>query len=83
MHPLRSIFTQRNHPNPMPFFLSPMVPPTTPLTVTGGSWPADIWRTYMGEATADLETESHEVTGWSGTPITTQDQITQTVINIR
>ena len=24
------------------------------------------------EATADLETESHEVTGWSGTPITTQ-----------
>ena len=32
-----------------------MVPPTTPLTVTGGSWPADIWRTYMSEATADLE----------------------------
>ena len=24
------------------------------------------------EATADLETEAHEVTGWSGTPITTQ-----------
>ncbi len=32
-----------------------MVPPTTPFTVTGGSWPAEIWRTYMAEATAGLD----------------------------
>ncbi|MEZ5261501.1 MAG: penicillin-binding transpeptidase domain-containing protein [Acidimicrobiales bacterium] len=29
-----------------------MVPPTTPLTVTGGSWPAEIWQRFSSEATA-------------------------------
>ena len=34
-----------------------MVPPTTPLTVTGGSWPAQIWQGFMSNATAKLEPE--------------------------
>lgn len=32
----------------------PMLPPTTRIKVTGGSWPADIWARFMSEATADL-----------------------------
>jgi membrane peptidoglycan carboxypeptidase len=32
----------------------PMVPPTTRLRVTGGSFPAQIWRAFMSEATANL-----------------------------
>ncbi|MFN0029281.1 MAG: transglycosylase domain-containing protein [Acidimicrobiales bacterium] len=34
---------------------TPMVPPTTPLTVTGGSWPAEIWHSFMIEATAAMD----------------------------
>ena len=30
-----------------------MVPPTTRIRVTGGSWPAQIWQLYMSAATAD------------------------------
>ena len=30
-----------------------MVPPTTRVRVTGGSWPAQIWQLYMAAATAD------------------------------
>ena len=30
-----------------------MVPPTTPLTITGGTWPAEIWQSYQGAALAD------------------------------
>jgi penicillin-binding protein 1A len=29
-----------------------MQPPTTPIRVTGGSYPAEIWRTFMGAALA-------------------------------
>ncbi len=36
---------------------TPMVPPTTPLTVTGGSWPAEIWRTFMVDATVAMEAQ--------------------------
>ena len=32
----------------------PMVPPTTSITVTGGSWPAQIWQRFMAEAMAPL-----------------------------
>ncbi len=32
---------------------TPMVPPTTPLTITGGTWPAEIWQSYQGAALAD------------------------------
>jgi penicillin-binding protein 1A len=31
-----------------------MVPPTTRVKVTGGSWPANIWAQFMGAATADM-----------------------------
>ena len=31
-----------------------MVPPTTAITVTGGSWPAQIWQRFMAEAMAPL-----------------------------
>ncbi len=30
-----------------------MVPPTTRLTVTGGTWPAEIWQSFQGSALAD------------------------------
>jgi penicillin-binding protein 1A len=33
--------------------LRSMVPPTTPIRVTGGSWPAQIWRRVMGPALGD------------------------------
>jgi penicillin-binding protein 1A len=32
----------------------PMVPPTTSITVTGGSWPAELWQDFMAEATSAL-----------------------------
>lgn len=32
----------------------PMVPPTTAIRVTGGSWPAQIWQRFMTEAMAPL-----------------------------
>jgi membrane peptidoglycan carboxypeptidase len=31
-----------------------MVPPTTRTRVTGGSWPAQIWQLFMGQALADV-----------------------------
>ncbi|HZU71588.1 MAG TPA: transglycosylase domain-containing protein [Acidimicrobiales bacterium] len=31
----------------------PMVPPATPFSVTGGTWPAQIWQQYSAEALAD------------------------------
>ena len=31
-----------------------MVPPRTPIAVTGGSWPAQIWHQFMAEAEAPL-----------------------------
>ncbi|MFN0091804.1 MAG: transglycosylase domain-containing protein [Acidimicrobiales bacterium] len=31
----------------------PMTPPRTPIRVTGGSWPAQIWRAFMVAALAD------------------------------
>ena len=34
--------------------LVPMQPPTTRITVFGGTWPAEIWRNYMLKATAGL-----------------------------
>jgi penicillin-binding protein 1A len=30
-----------------------MVPPTTRVTVTGGTWPAEIWQSFQGAALAD------------------------------
>jgi penicillin-binding protein 1A len=30
----------------------PMVPPVTPFSVTGGTWPADIWQQYSAQALA-------------------------------
>jgi 1A family penicillin-binding protein len=33
--------------------LRSMVPPTTPIRVTGGSWPAQIWNRVMGPALGD------------------------------
>ncbi len=36
---------------------TPMVPPATPLTVTGGSWPAEIWHAFMVKATAATEVQ--------------------------
>src|SRR5690606_15431124 len=33
----------------------PMVPPTTPITVYGGTYPAQIWKGVMQAATAELE----------------------------
>jgi penicillin-binding protein 1A len=36
-----------------PLDTTPMVPPTTPLTITGGTWPAEIWQSYQGAALAD------------------------------
>ncbi len=36
-----------------PAAMTPMVPPTTPLTITGGTWPAEIWQSYQGAALAD------------------------------
>jgi penicillin-binding protein 1A len=33
---------------------TPMVPPTTPIAVTGGSWPAQIWHQFMAPAEAPL-----------------------------
>lgn len=35
-----------------------MVPPTTPLTVTGGSWPAEIWQGFTRAATAGQAVEA-------------------------
>ncbi len=35
----------------------PMVPPTTPISVYGGTWPADIWREVMVAAHTDLDPE--------------------------
>ncbi|HUF33122.1 MAG TPA: PBP1A family penicillin-binding protein [Acidimicrobiales bacterium] len=32
----------------------PMVPPVTPIRVTGGSWPAQIWQLYTSAALADV-----------------------------
>jgi len=32
----------------------PMVPPTTRIRVTGGSWPAQIWQLYMTAALAEV-----------------------------
>lgn len=32
----------------------PMQPPTTRITVFGGTWPAEIWRNYMLRATASM-----------------------------
>ncbi|MEM8905343.1 MAG: PBP1A family penicillin-binding protein [Actinomycetota bacterium] len=32
----------------------PMVPPTTRETVTGGSWPAQIWQSLMGDALVEV-----------------------------
>jgi penicillin-binding protein 1A len=32
----------------------PMVPPTTSIRVTGGSWPARIWQRFMAEAMAPM-----------------------------
>jgi penicillin-binding protein 1A len=32
----------------------PMVPPTTSIRVTGGSWPAQIWQLYSSAALADV-----------------------------
>jgi len=32
---------------------SSMVPPTTRVTVTGGTWPAEIWQSFQGAALAD------------------------------
>jgi penicillin-binding protein 1A len=34
--------------------LIPMQPPTTRITVFGGTWPAEIWRNYMLRATAGM-----------------------------
>jgi penicillin-binding protein 1A len=36
-----------------PGALQPMTPPTTRITVTGGTWPAEIWQRYQGAALAD------------------------------
>ena len=36
-----------------PRSLVPMVPPTTRIRVTGGSWPAQIWQLFMASVTAD------------------------------
>jgi len=36
----------------------PMVPPRTPFTVTGGSWPAQIWQAFMAPATETAPAES-------------------------
>ncbi len=38
--------------------LVPMQPPTTRITVFGGTWPAEIWRNYMLKATAGLAPRS-------------------------
>lgn len=38
--------------------LRPMVPPATPVRVTGGSWPAEIWRRMMEPALADVPVTS-------------------------
>jgi penicillin-binding protein 1A len=34
--------------------LRPMTPPATPMKVTGGSWPAEIWNRAMSAALADV-----------------------------
>jgi penicillin-binding protein 1A len=39
----------------------PMVPPTTGIRVTGGSWPAQIWQRFMAEAMAPLPVQGFTV----------------------
>ena len=39
-----------------------MVPPTTRITVTGGTWPAEIWHLYMNAALADRPSTSFATT---------------------
>ncbi|HWC10990.1 MAG TPA: penicillin-binding transpeptidase domain-containing protein, partial [Acidimicrobiales bacterium] len=38
-----------------PEAITPMVPPVTPISVTGGAWPAQIWAAFMGAALAGVE----------------------------
>ncbi len=39
-----------------------MTPPTTRITVLGGTWPAQIWRAFMVNATADLPVRNFPIT---------------------
>jgi len=61
----------------------PMVPPNTPITVTGGAWPASIWNAFMSEATAGLERSdfkapSAKVLAYSASTTSTIDTTTTT-----
>jgi penicillin-binding protein 1A len=47
-----------------------MVPPTTPIVVQGGSWPALIWQRYMSAALAGTPSTPFPGVPASGTPAT-------------